>query len=109
MSMASRAGHRYIKAERRRIVKKIAIFAFIRGQCFWLRASKTVGIPRFARDFRKSYARDFKTRLTRLLKLTHVRSSKNNPADRAGQSRGLSKQAESGGAGHGAWEISPAT
>ena len=31
------------------------------------------------------------------------------PADRVGQSCGLSVQAESGGAGHGAWEISPAT
>jgi hypothetical protein len=32
-----------------------------------------------------------------------------NPVDRDGQGRGLSFQAESGGAGRGAWEISPAT
>jgi hypothetical protein len=38
----------------------------------------------------------------------HVRN-KAIPADRVGQSCGLSLQAESGGAGHGAWEISPAT
>jgi hypothetical protein len=34
--------------------------------------------------------------------------NQNNPAHGAGKSRGLSKQAESGGAGRGAWEISPA-
>jgi hypothetical protein len=34
--------------------------------------------------------------------------TQNNPAYGAGKSCGLSKQAESGGAGRGAWEISPA-
>ena len=34
--------------------------------------------------------------------------TEDNPAHGAGKSCGLSKQAESGGAGRGAWEISPA-
>jgi hypothetical protein len=42
------------------------------------------------------------------VKCLHGRNQ-TNPAYRAGKSCGLSEQAESGGAGHGAWEISPAT
>jgi hypothetical protein len=38
----------------------------------------------------------------------HV-GDENSSVDGASQSCGLSEQAESGGAGRGAWEISPAT